>query len=86
MEQYFFDLFDGDHLAIDDDGIDVSSIAEARRMAIETLADIFREIGPLFAADDSRRLAIDVRDASGHVLKVMLSFNIELSRTAAALP
>jgi aspartokinase-like uncharacterized kinase len=86
MGRYFFDLFDGDCLTVDEDGTDVSSVAEVRRMGVETLAEIFREIGPLFADDVSHRLAIEARDATGQVLTVMLSFNIELSRTAPASP
>jgi len=86
MGRYFFDLFDGDRLTVDEDGTDVSSIAEVRRMGVATLAEILREVGPLFADDGSRRLAIEVRDATGHVLRVVLSFNIELSRISSISP
>ncbi|MBR1361891.1 MULTISPECIES: DUF6894 family protein [Bradyrhizobium] len=66
MSQFYFDIWDGEALVVDEEGLDLASQRAAEVEAALSLADIAKQLGP-FASSDG--LAINVRDASGLVLR-----------------
>jgi len=61
MPRYFFDMQDGPKTAYDNEGVNLANVRDARREAIETLAQIARDELPL--GRDPRSLAIHVADS-----------------------
>lgn len=66
MSQFYFDIWDGEALVVDEEGIDLASWRAAEIEAAMSLADIARQREPLASSDG---LAINVRDANGLVLR-----------------
>lgn len=71
MRRYYFDLRDGEKLAIDEEGVELPDIEAVQFEAARSLADMAREAAPPHGV---RALAIEVRDASGPILKVLFTF------------
>ncbi|RXG85273.1 DUF6894 family protein [Bradyrhizobium zhanjiangense] len=63
---FYFEIRDGESLVTDEEGLDLISQRAAEIEAALSLADVARELEP-FA--NSKGLAIEVRDASGPVLR-----------------
>jgi hypothetical protein len=65
VSQFYFDIWDGEALAVDEEGLDLASRRAAEIEAALSLADIAKQLEP-FASSDG--VAINVRDAGGPVL------------------
>jgi hypothetical protein len=66
VSRFYFDIRDGELLAIDEEGLDLSSQRAAEIEAALSLADVTKQLEPFAFSED---LAIEVRDAGGPVLK-----------------
>ncbi|KRP93183.1 hypothetical protein GPL17_14530 [Bradyrhizobium yuanmingense] len=78
MARYYFDLRDDKGIALDEEGLELSSPRAVQAEAAKSVADLARDAllsAPL--TGDRRELAIDVRDASGPVMQVKFCFQIE---------
>ncbi|MGN8545352.1 hypothetical protein [Bradyrhizobium sp. CCBAU 53421] len=62
MKRYFFDIREGDELAVDEEGILLPDIEAAEIEAAKSLADVVRDRA---GANTSRQVTIEVRDESG---------------------
>ena len=81
MSRYYFDLLDGDVLAVDDQGLELPSLQAAQAEAAKSLADMARDaVHGSSAVAGKRDMAIEIRDAAGPVMQVKFSFEIETSK------
>ncbi len=72
MPRYYFDIDDGETASEDDEGLELSGVAEARYRAISVLPNIAEEVLP---DGDEREFSVTVRDAAGAPLfRAALSF------------
>ncbi len=78
MPLYFFDIDDGEGLALDGDGDECAGPREARDQAVRALLDIAKESDP---AADRCELTVKVRDEDGAYL-----CSVNLSLVADWLP
>ena len=62
MPRFFFDIFDGESLWVDDEGTEHATLDAARREAVETLTQISRES---FAPGKAVLISIDIRPEQG---------------------
>ncbi|NEU99136.1 hypothetical protein FNJ47_25740 [Bradyrhizobium sp. UFLA 03-164] len=65
MTRYYFDLRDGDDLAIDEEGLEMPNLAAVREEAARTLADMVRDS---ITGQNLDQIAVEVRDDNGPVL------------------
>jgi Domain of unknown function (DUF6894) len=78
MPLYYFDLRDGDGVAPDEEGTELSSIDEVQNEAAYALADLLRdEVRATNGYLHARYLMIEVRDADGPVLRARFAFEFE---------
>jgi len=78
MPLYYFDLHDGDGVAPDEEGTELSSIDEVQNEAAYALADLLRnEVRATNGHPHARFLTIEVRDADGPVLRARFMFEFE---------
>ncbi|WP_314957631.1 DUF6894 family protein [Bradyrhizobium cosmicum] len=78
MPRFYFDLRDGDDLAIDEEGLELPNVGAVQAEAAISLADMARDAvhgAPLLGG--GRRMAIEVRDEAGPVMQVRFSFDVE---------
>ncbi|WP_028137704.1 DUF6894 family protein [Bradyrhizobium japonicum] len=78
MPRYYFDLHDELGTAIDEEGLELSSMRAVQGEAAKSVGDMARDA--ILSAPTTgvrRRMAIDVRDAGGPVMQVTFSFAIE---------
>jgi hypothetical protein len=77
MPRYYFDLRDGDEVALDEEGLELSDMHAVQAEAAKSLADMAREAvhGATFTAAHS--MAIEVRDDVGPVMQVKFTFEVE---------
>lgn len=68
MSQFYFDIWDGEALVVDEEGLDLSSQRAAEIEAALSLADIARQLEPVASSDG---LAVNVRDTTGPVLRAV---------------
>lgn len=68
MSQFYFDIWDGEALVVDEEGLDLSSQRAAEIEAALSLADIARQLEPGASSDG---LAVNVRDTTGPVLRAV---------------
>jgi hypothetical protein len=66
MARFYFDFHDADGVLIDDDG-DLPDAIMARNVALESVGETVRD---LTYRHDGARVAIEVRDGDGPVLRV----------------
>ena len=78
MTRYYFDLRDEDDLAVDEEGLELRDIASVQEEAARSLADMARDAvrAPNYDGPRNHRMAIEVRDATGPVLQVNFTFEI----------
>jgi hypothetical protein len=69
--RYYFDTLDGDQLIEDDEGIEVATLAGARRLAAESLAELAADRLP---GAERRQLSVVLRTAAGPVWRAGISF------------
>jgi len=81
MPRYYFDLLEGDVLAVDDEGLELSSLRAVQAEAAKSLADMARDAVHGFPpAAGQQNMAIEVRDNCGPLLQVKLSLEVERLR------
>jgi uncharacterized protein DUF6894 len=76
MPRYYFDLRDHSGLFVDDEGLDFRDVQVVREEASRALAEMARDamrkaIAPV------HQMAIEVRDETGPVMQVRISFEID---------
>ena len=78
MPRYYFDLRDDNGLALDEEGLELSSARAVQAEAAKSVADMARD-AVLSAAPtgDRQQMAIEVRDRGGPVMQVKFCFQIE---------
>ena len=83
MARYFFDLLEGDLLAVDEEGLELSSLRAVQAEAAKSLADMARDAVHSFPPATGRQnMAIEVRDAAaGPVMQVKFTFEVENLRS-----
>ena len=75
--RYFFDLTEGDQVALDNEGIDFPSVEMAQQEAALSLANLARDLVLTNGRNGvSHCMAIHVRDTNGPVLKAHFVFEI----------
>ena len=82
MRRYYFDMREGDDIAPDEEGLELSSIKRAQEEAARSLADMARDAVPRLQGGVAQDMAIEVRDADGPVLKARLTLDISRLRRA----
>ncbi|HXH43560.1 MAG TPA: hypothetical protein VNK51_06915 [Bradyrhizobium sp.] len=81
MPRYYFDLMEGDVLALDEEGLELSSLRAVQAEAAKSLADMARDAVHSFPPPTGRqKMAIEVRDDLGPLLQVNLTFEVETLR------
>lgn len=81
MPRFYFDLRDGDDLAIDEEGLELPDIGAVQAEAAISLADMARDAvhsAPLIPG--GHHMAIEVRDDVGPVMQVRFLFEVERQR------
>jgi hypothetical protein len=78
MPLYYFDVRNGDRLAIDQEGYMLPNIARVQYEAKRSLVDMGRDAvrSPTYDVSKIERLAIEVRNEAGPVLQVKLTFEV----------
>jgi hypothetical protein len=80
MPRYFFDLRDGDNLAVDEEGIELPSLIRVQEEAASSLAEMARERVIEGFQANAEYMAIEVRDEHGPLMKALFTFEAELTR------
>jgi uncharacterized protein DUF6894 len=77
MARYYFDMRDGDELALDEEGMELSEFREVQTEAAMSLADMARDtIRRRRGQANRHHMAIEVRDKSGPVMQAKFTFDI----------
>ena len=74
MKRYYFDLRDGDDLAIDEEGTKLPDMTAVQEEAALSLAGMARDARGTGETSSGDRWAIEVRDETGPVLQVKFTF------------
>jgi len=74
MDTYYFDLHSGDSITIDDDGLELASKSEARRLALEILGQLILDGSVKNAAWTSK---IEIRTRRGLVLRISTAVMVD---------
>ncbi|MBR0817644.1 hypothetical protein JQ627_06860 [Bradyrhizobium liaoningense] len=75
MTRYYFDVRDGDTLAIDEEGMELRDLAAVQAEAAESFADVVRDTArDAVNGGAAIRMAIEVRDDKGSLLQVGYTF------------
>jgi hypothetical protein len=81
MPRYYFDLMEGDVLAVDQEGLELSSLRAVQAEAAKSLADMARDAVHGFPPPfGQHKMAIEVRDDMGPLMQVKFTFEIEKLR------
>lgn len=72
MARYYFDLHEGDELAIDNEGMDFAERDDVRAAAVRTVAEMARDQIP--ECPSGHRIVIDVRNDRGKILSISVTF------------
>lgn len=82
MPRYYFDLLEGDLLAVDEEGLELSSLRAVQAEAAKSLADMTRDAVHSFPPAPGRQdMAIEVRDEIGPLMQVRFTFEVESLRS-----
>jgi hypothetical protein len=85
MPRYYFDLLDGNDLAVDEEGLELSDLRAVQAEAAKSLADMTRDAVHIFSpVSGTRHMAIEVRDEAGLVMQVKFTFEVEKLKHWAA--
>jgi hypothetical protein len=77
MPRFYFDLDYGDGMTTDDEGVELTSLEQAKRKAVSALPDIARDV---LEDEEKRVLSANVRDESGRVrIRATLTLVVETS-------
>jgi hypothetical protein len=74
MRRYYFDLVDGGHVSIDEEGLELPDVGAAQEEAAFALAALARELRSSAPQIGITEIAIDVRDNAGLVMRVRFEF------------
>jgi hypothetical protein len=79
MPRYYFDLRDGDELAVDEEGVELRDIDLVQEEAARSLSDMARDAVRRTTQNRqlNHRMAIEVRDDHGPVMQVRFTFAVE---------
>jgi hypothetical protein len=78
MPRYYFDMRDGDELAVDEEGPVLSDLRAVQAEAAKSLADMARDaVHSSFTVCGKHHMAIEVRDGVGPVMQVRFTFELE---------
>ena len=78
MKRYFFDIRDGDKVALDEEGMVLPDIQAVQEEAARSLADIAKDAVRRSSSQGiGHRIAIEVRDDAGPVLQAKFTFAVE---------
>lgn len=81
MPRYYFDMREEYESVADDEGIELGTLETVHEEAARSLADMARDaIRRRNGAGHHHQMAIDVRDDSGPVLQVTLTFTFTIDR------
>ena len=81
MPRYYFDLLEGDLLAVDEEGLELSSLRAVQAEAAKSLADMARDAVHSYPLSVGRQdMAIEVRDEIGPLMQVRFTFEVERLR------
>ena len=77
MPRYYFDIREGDDLAPDEEGMELSSLRAVQEEAARTLVEMARD--SVLGQNDGagRQMAIEVRDDDGPLLQLKFTFEID---------
>ena len=81
MTLYYFDVRDNDGLIRDEEGMELLTLAGVENEAARSLADMARDAVLETKDPASYKIAIEVRDDRGLVVRVRLAFEVERLRT-----
>lgn len=73
MARYYFNVREGDHLSLDEEGFECGSPESARAEAVRSLAEMARDIIKKYDGA-SHSLSVEVQDDDGPLLKVGFAF------------
>ncbi|HET9428750.1 MAG TPA: hypothetical protein VFO69_10360 [Allosphingosinicella sp.] len=79
MAHYFFDTRDNDDFIEDDIGLDFPDLETVKIEAASALTELARDVLP---GSVKRRLAVEVRDELGPVMRTIMTFEAVLLRSA----
>ena len=77
MALYYFDLRDGDVLAVDEEGMELRDMQAVQEEAARSMADAARDAVPSQSAGLLAHMSVEVRDEDGPVMRVRFSFEID---------
>jgi hypothetical protein len=81
LKRYYFDLRDGNALAPDEEGVELPDIESVQEEAALSLADMARNADRTHPKHGPGHcMAIEVRDESGPILKVLFTFEADRRR------
>ena len=74
MPRYFFDIREGNYLAVDEEGVELPDAQAAEAEAARSLADMARDH---LLARTSHVLVIEVRDDNGPIARARLAWELQ---------
>ncbi|KRR26446.1 hypothetical protein CQ14_02840 [Bradyrhizobium lablabi] len=77
MALYYFDLRDGDVLAVDEEGMELRDMQAVQEEAARSMADAARDAVLSQSAGSFAHMSVEVRDDDGPVMRVRFSFDID---------
>lgn len=77
MPHYYFDLRDGEGIAVDEEGLTLRDLDAAQAEAARVLGDMARDAVRTCKDREIQRMVIEVRGDSGPVFHVRFCFEIE---------
>lgn len=80
MPRYYFDVWEGDKVNVDADGMQFGSVTAAWTEAARSVAEMARDAFPNQEDGAIHSLAIDVRDEHGLAFSVKAAFETERKR------
>lgn len=78
MPRYFFDIWDGDNFAFDEEGMELADEDAAEREAQRSLIDLVKQRDSEKLA--ARWLAVEVRDADNLLFELSINSVVTLTR------
>ena len=76
MRRYFFDMRDGKHFLVDEEGVECRDLQAVKTEAARALADMARDAAHEAGTASLQDMSIEVRDDSGPVMLLRFSFEI----------
>jgi hypothetical protein len=74
--RYYFDMRDSDGLVIDEEGVELPTLAAAQEEAARSLADMARDADIASQKQNALEMAVEVRDNVGLVLQAKFCFEL----------